>query len=436
MKNNYIISIDLNKIYHSLNSDNQSEFDTNHNNNTNTNTVTNLKNLILSHYNLDSFDFTNDIEQFKDIFISKFDIDYNDLILLDKTIYLNSYQNKYNKFKSYDQGLILIDLSMLGDDLILSDIDYLYENYEHLSMNKIYDNYLLHFKNKLNTSRELADKKTQFNSKLYEIFYEDLLDLNLWQKIINIPNKINSMQMIKKLEEDLYYMKNIKQNAYEKYYSNINSKSDKELLLYEKSIYLDIKSDNYVVNYNLNDQLKSIDKNKFHFVLDKLNEYNTYINNIIVDLQKLYPTTSENQIHKSKLNRLNLMDFSHITNSDSDLENNVLTNKKQSNLLKIVDPNELFNYSKIINLYSFLKSKSDMSTTQYSFNMTDVFDNKLEINYLANPAKQISAEILSNDDFVNSTILFLNELIKRKMKKLLKTYNYVHNETNILNNIN
>ena len=45
MKNNYIISVDLNKIYNNLDSEN----------NLGSVTESDLKNLILTHYNLDSF---------------------------------------------------------------------------------------------------------------------------------------------------------------------------------------------------------------------------------------------------------------------------------------------------------------------------------------------------------------------------------------------
>ena len=133
MKNN-IISIDLNKIYNKI--------DLEHNTYSDKITKSDLNNLILSHYNLDTFNFTLDIEQFKDHFISKFNMDHNDLILLDKTTYINSYLDKHHKFSSYNQGLILIDLSMLSDNKIISDINYLYENYQNLKINKIYDNYM------------------------------------------------------------------------------------------------------------------------------------------------------------------------------------------------------------------------------------------------------------------------------------------------------
>ena len=88
MKNN-IISIDLNKIYNKI--------DLEHNTYSDKITKSDLNNLILSHYNLDTFNFTLDIEQFKDHFISKFNMDHNDLILLDKTTYINSYLDKHDK---------------------------------------------------------------------------------------------------------------------------------------------------------------------------------------------------------------------------------------------------------------------------------------------------------------------------------------------------
>ena len=428
MKNNYIISIDLNKIYQKLDSDSNINF----------NLKSELNNLILSHYNLNSFDFTNDIEQFKDYFISKFDIDYNDLILLDKTTYLNSYLGKDFKFKSYDKGLILIDLSMLSDSNIINSINYLYENYQYVNLNKIYDNYLLYFRGKLPEPKLLVDKKEQFNAKLYDIFYEDLLDLNLWQKIINIPNKINSKQMTKKLEDDFNYTKNIKNQIYENFYLGISSKPDKEILSYENSIYHDLHSESYVINYLLDSPIKNIDKSNIHLILNKLNEYNNYVDNIMNDMKKIYQRTTNfnKKIDSSTdLRKMYNMNFSHITEIESETNN-----QSELGVLKIIDPNELFNNSKINNLYMYLKSKSNLNNSfgsiNYIFNMSDVFDNKIEISQkTTSTTSTTSIKTLSNDDFTDSVVLFLNELVKRKMKKLLKTYNLFNNEINILNNL-
>ena len=63
--------------------------------------------------------------------------------------------------------------------------------------------------------------------------------------------------------------------------------------------------------------------------------------------------------------------------------------------------------------------------------MSDVFDNKLEIIQVLSDNKNI----FTSDNFVNSTIIFLNELIKKKINKLIKSYNFINNETNILNHI-
>jgi len=444
MKNNYIISIDLNKIYHKLESDSDSELKSESEFKSNTNSKSDLKNLILSHYNLDSYDFSNDIENFKELFLSKFDINQHDLILLDKTIYLNSYLGKNDKFTNYNKGIILIDLGMLTDSEIISNIDYLYENYQYLSLNKIYDNYLLYFNNRLDKVKDLANKKEIFNSKLYEIFYEDLLDLNLWQKIMDIPNKIHSEQMTKKLEDDFNYTKNIKQHNYESFYSGMNSKPDKEILSYEKSIFHDLKSDNYVINFLIeSDQIKTIDKTKIHLILNKLNEYNNYIDNIMNDLKKINPNVTHfnhfnnsNSEQKLDLRENYNTNFSHIAESKIESKSN---NQPQSlsQILKIIDPSELFNYSKINNLYMFLRSKSNESNINYIFNMSDVFDNKIEISQIINRTNSTNKKkTLSSDEFGNSIVLFLNGLIKNKMKKLLKIYNLNHNQINILNHLN
>ena len=445
MKNNYIISIDLNKIYHNLESEAESDSDNhskfNSKSKSKSKSKSDLKNLILSHYNLDSYDFSNNIENFKELFLSKFDINHHDLILLDKTIYLNSYLGKNDKFTKYNKGIILIDLGMLTDSEIISNIDYLYENYQYLSLNKIYDNYLLYFNNKLDKVKDLANKKEIFNSKLYDIFYEDLLDLNLWQKIMDIPNKIHSEQMIKKLEDDFNYTKNIKQHTYESFYSGMNSKQDKDILSYEKSIYHDLNSDNYAINFLIDsDKIKTIDKTKIHLILNKLNEYNNYIDHIMNNLKKIntnithFNHSNSNSNQKFDLRKDNNTNFSHIGETKTESKSN---NQQQSQVLKIIDPIELFNYSKINNLYMFLRSKSNESNINYIFNMSDVFDNKIEISQIINPTNSTNKKkTLSSDEFGNSIILFLNGLIKNKMKKLLKTYNLSHNETNILTHLN
>ena len=413
MKKNYIISIDLNKIYHNLNSDSEFEIKLD--------SKTKFKNLISSYYTSNTIDYTDDIITLKDDFISKFNIDNNSLLLLDKTKFPSPLGEENIKFQRYNQGLILIDMKMLIRDDIILNIDYIYENYQNISLNKMYDNYLLYFGDKSSVLKKLADKKDLFNSKLYNIFYEDLVELNLWQQINNIPNKINSQQFIKKINNDINYMKNIKQHTYKNFYSNFNNQYEAKIITYEKSIYYDINSDNYIVNYNLNNhRQKNIDKTKYHTILNSLHQYYNYIDNLMSNIDKPISVLNSNITSKAKLSD----DFSYLSNYEK-LEN-------KNDIIKIINPNELFNYSKILNLYSLLNTKSiNNSNLDYIFKMSDVFDNKLEIIQVLSDNKNI----FTSDNFVNSTIIFLNELIKKKINKLIKSYNFINNETNILNHI-
>ena len=159
----------------------------------------------------------------------------------------------------------------------------------------------------------------------------------------------------------------------------------------------------------------------------------------------IYPNTTNlnNKDHQIiDLRRMYNMNFSHISATES--ESNY---QSKPDILKIIDPNELFNNSKIYNLYMYLtNSKSNLTNSKsnltnsninYIFNMSDVFDNKIEISQKINATNTTNAtNTLSSDDFTDSIVLFLNELVKRKMKKLLKTYNLFNNETNILNHLN
>jgi hypothetical protein len=264
MKNNYIISVDLNKIYHNtIEEYNQTVV----NDKLNLSQIHNkLHDLIIQHYTLDAFDFTENVESFKEDFIVKFNLNDSDLVLLDKTIYLNSYlgQHNQNKFLSYDQGIILLDLSMMSDQNIVSNINFLFKNYSKISLNKIYDNYLINFRSKQIKPKEFdSNTSEQFNVNLLNMFYDDLLNINLWQKIQNIPHKINNPHMAKKLDVDLSYMDNVKKQSYMDFYSGIDRKyglSD-EFAFYEKSIYLELKALNEI-NYDLDSNIKEISKPK------------------------------------------------------------------------------------------------------------------------------------------------------------------------------
>ena len=288
----------------------------------------NLNNLIDQYYNIESYRFNNNINR-DDIFY-KFDIDYNDYI------HYNS-----NNLLNHDQGIISFNLSMIIDEKLQSNINLILNNYKDISLNKYYDNYIIHFKNKDSNNISLDN--------LNHIFYNDIKDLILYNKIVNIPIIIDNNNFFNKIKDDINFLDN--------YYNNINDK------LYNKSIILDIEKNNYSVNYIFDNNIDIINCD-----LNLFKEYNNYINLIIDELNSNTLSESEYLIEH------------------------------------IFDPNNL--YKKLYNKYNIILT------------MNDVLDKNMIINYDKNN------KFPNYDNFLSNIIIFINELTKRKIQKIIKLYNY------------
>ena len=283
--------------------------------------------LIDQYYKIDSYDFNTYLN--KDDIFYKFYLNYED--------YINY---NCNNILDYNQGLISFNFSMITDEKLQFNINSILNNYKDIKINKYYDNYLINFKIK---------EKNNSKNNLNEIFYNDIKNLLLYNKIKHIPILINNDRFYNKIKEDLNFLDN--------YYNNIIDKS------YNKSIVLDIESNNYKVEYIFNHNLEIIKSD-----LNKFKEYNNYINNIIDEL-------CGNTLSESKY----LIDY-------------------------LFDPNDLYN--KLNNEYNII------------FNMDDVFDKDFTINY------DNENNFPNYDTFFSNIIILINELTKRKIQKIIKLYNY------------
>ncbi len=348
-------SIDLNKIYHNAK--------------TNISNNNDLSELISKYYHLDSFLFDNNNEIYINHFIDKFNFDYDDLLIFDR-LKLNDFLESPNQYLDYNKGLILFNLSDANNDLLINNINFLLSNYDDINLNKFYDNYVLYFNDK-NEKQINQNQINLFNENLKNIFAEDIKDLLLWQKVQNIPNVIKNNNISKKLHDDLSYY-GIKQNMH---FDNYDLKP------YEDSLLLDLNSNNYQVNYDFtNSKFKKIDPEIHSEILNKFNDYNTYLNNI--------------------LDELNIDKTDKIIN-------------RSDNFVNTIELNDLFNQHKINNLYYHLKKNNNII-----MKMNDINDKTIEIYN-----NDMSDRQIDQTQFTNHIILFINELMKAKIKKTMKLFN-------------
>jgi hypothetical protein len=340
MNNYYLISIDLNNI-----------------NNYTHHQTDNIDNLINNYYNLDYYDFSKD-NLYYDEFINKYNIKSDDLI---SVIY--KYLDNPEKYLNYNKGLITFDLSIVNQSNIYSNINFLVNNYDKVILNKIYDHIYIYFSDKLSKTNKL-----NIEDSLKNLFIDELNNLLLWQKIKNIPNLIKNKHMMYKMKDDLSYLDNIKHNIYNKFFTNLNE-NNINTSNYEKCLINDLNSNNYIVNYLFDENVKKIDPEIYSIIFKKLEEYNIYLDDII-----------------------------------DQITNNQTNNNKIINLFNVDYLNELYN---------------DL-TNNIRITMNDVFNKNYNI-------EKLDSELINKNDFFSNIIVFLNELIKRKMMKTIKVFNLMSN---------
>ena len=427
MFDTYTISIDLNKIYNQNSSESESISQY-----IQTNSY-NLTDLVRTYNNIDSFNFTNLFETYQDDLINKFNIDTtNDLVLFDKYRLIKSYYPDPTKYKSYANGLILFDTSMLSDAELYSNIDYLYTNYKKLILNKFDNNYVIYFSGLISDSIEPSVERSairsetdsversairshnsaQLENNIKSVFEADLRNLLLYSKIRNIPSVFNNSNIQKKIGIDLEYANNIKSNIFNYFYTNQTksqtnqSKSHTEYANYEQILKEDLSSDNYKVKYSINTTSnKQVSTNSFRKALNRLSSYNEYINNISDEI---------NQNMKSNLG--------------SDQISNT-TSKSNTDLIKTIKVDDLFNLNKINDIYNLIKSSNKYNNSEIYLEMNDVRSKHIGIS-LNQKQNQFDPNP-SSEQFKNNIIMFLNELIKKKMVKIIREYNYMNNKNHI-----
>ncbi len=449
MSNHYIISRDLHKIYNSsigaktINSSygaksveisNNKSYNSDINIDKSQNELINksLNELINKYYNINNYHFTKRPESYYEILIEKFNIGADDLVINDQISLIKKYLPKPERYLEYDQGLIVFDLSLVSEDILYKNFSLLISNYEKLSLNSLYDKYVIFFSGKKSTNSANQTNPTNsanqtnptnsanltnshiinFTNLLKDLFKTDLNKLLLEQRIFNIPHFIKNEQMEKKINSDLVYANYIRSSHYDRFYNSLNSfhgaKSPADIISYEKSLVIDLNSDNYKVAYVFNNEIFEIDQSLVQNILNKLHEYNIYLNNIISDLD----------LSGIKLSIVNSPDVETLVPNPTDID-------------LIIEVNDLFDIDKLSLL------EKTMKTNNLKILMDDVFDNNIGVKQSAETDQTTNTDqtTKTNPNFVLNIIVFLNELIKRKMIKTIKLFNYIENKSMIENNL-
>ena len=313
------------------------------------NTITNhnLESLIDDYYSLDNYSFNNELEI--DNLIDKFDIYNKEFSILDKEYLLNNFLENTENYLKHDNGLILFDLSMSNDNNLYKSIELLSNNYKNVNIHRLNDNYILDFDTK--QINNYANIENSFKN----LFTIDLDNLSIQRQIKNIPLHINNEQFYLKIKDDLNYLTLIQNQQY----TNITN--------YKNNLLLHLNSEDYKVSYVFNDDVQYINKELYNNLFNQLRDYNNYIDDITIKLNK--------------------------------------TTKNNSNI------DDFFNIDKLNELYN-------KNPNYLNLKMNDVLDYNINIHKLDT--------IIDNDKYFNNVFKFLNELIKKKIIKVIKLNNFTN----------
>jgi len=177
---------------------------------------------------------------------------------------------------------------------------------------------------------------------------------------------------------------------YDLFYSNIKNK-EKENNNYENILVNSIKHNS--IEYIFINKNTDYILNKQLHILNQLQKYNNYIDDII---------------------KLNNFDSIKINNTTLKIELEI-----------IID--DLFNLHKIKNIYLYIKKYINK-------NIKFIMNNQFDIHiYICKTTDDI---LISEKSFFYNIVLFLNELIKIKIRKIIYLYNFNSNIIKINNMIN
>lgn len=422
-----------------------------------------LENIFNKYNTIGSFNF-NDSNKYLMHIYSKYNIENNgsDIILDNKTTIINKYYKNPKEILLHVKGSLLFDNSMILDDKLREIIDLLQTNYNTLILNKLYNEYVLYFDDveKQNiTEQELK----LFNDELNTLFYGDIKEQLLYSQIKNIPQLINNEELNKKIVPELNYVDYVKNSIYQNQYLGLQIK-DKLWSNYEQLLYIENNNEN---NNNHNNNTNNFNQQNYRQLSDTqlvdTQTTNTYLANIQttnkqqiqyqINLLESVPYTISDKIealtnlhnYNNKLNEIVREIYYH--NDDLiDIENyEANSNIKNHNqtLLKKISLNDLFNIHKVTNLFNFVSDKV-FGNKNYSdelvFSFNNIFDENIYIyvNVASKEEKKQKQHIqIENTEskFVDKIIMFTNKLLKKKIQKIIRKYNYMQNKIYI-DNIN
>lgn len=314
------------------------------------NTNDDLESLLDSYYSINNYNFSNE-DHLQEYIYDKFNPLNRDLYILDKEYIIND----INQILNSDSGILLFDLSMTNDDILYKNLYLLTTNFKNINLHLIEDNYIIEYDTKENN---IIDKIKSDNS-FRNLFTTDLNRLIVKQQINNIPHLIHNDRFISKLNEDLTFS-NLK--------SFQNTPSVEIMNKYKKDLNLNLSSTDYKVNYVFTVEAQHIENILYNNILNELDRFNTYIDNIVDRIYKI-----------------------------------------DNNISKQIRIKDLFNCNYLNDLYT-----KDQTIDQLI--MSDVLDKTLNI-------KSINNKLLTIDQFYNNMLRFLNELVKKKIIKVIKLNN-------------
>jgi hypothetical protein len=303
---------------------------------------------------------------------------------------------------------------MVIDTELYNNINYLFQNYHKVVLNKFDNNYVIYFGNPTETVKNIDT--TQLENNLKSVFQTDIHYLLLYSKIKNIPSILNNYNIQRKMENDFNYVDNVKTDIFNFFYMNhtathtsthtathtsthisTHSIIQSQRSNYEKILKHDISSDNYMVRYNISQQSdKNISISSYQKALNKLSSYNKYLNDLF-----------------------NNIDLPNLSNQSTQYDKSIL--------LKTIKLDDLFNLNKINDIYNFVRSNNSYNNHQIEFSMNDVGSDYLSLRAIDTNISNNMDNKLSSEQFKNNVIIFLNELIKKKMVKTIRGFNYMVN---------
>lgn len=370
-----------------------------------------LYKLIENYYNINNYIYYSNYDELKDHIINKLKINIKkDSINIDKDNIKNIFLEKKSN------GIFSFDLSMIDNNLYDVIQNFIPNN--KVLLYKIDDNYIIKYK-KIDNKKILSDDNIiNLKNNLNIIFYNDINKLFKFKNIHNILSIIDNNQFKKKILDNLLYTKFIKSNIYKNYYMNLNN----EHLVNNYIHTLSLKDDEILFNFDWN---KYININVNQIIFDKLyNIYNYIITYHITDYTNDYNKINFRNISNevNVLNNISLPQFDdkiiNIYNTNADI---LYEAKNIWQYIKSNDFIDLFNIDKIKIIFDNIKNIIKNNDIIYIY-MNNIFSKSFKLIYKKSLTN--STYDITQKNFINNIIIFLNEIIKTMIFKLIDDASY------------